>query len=85
MDEFIEWYCSEPRLSFNRIVVTRYRIQLRIRILHREQSMEGLRPYIVWPTRPRMQVSQPGAGGGNSASKGCEAVGREVWELAQRR
>jgi len=23
--EFIEWYCSEPRLAFNRTVVTRYR------------------------------------------------------------
>lgn len=28
IDEFIEWYCSEPRLSFNKIVVTRYRIFL---------------------------------------------------------
>lgn len=28
MDGFIEWYCSEPRLSFNKIVVTRYRIFL---------------------------------------------------------
>jgi integrase len=26
--EFIEWYCSEPRLAFNKIVVTRYRISL---------------------------------------------------------
>jgi integrase len=26
--EFINWYCSEPRLAFNRIVVTRYRISL---------------------------------------------------------
>src|SRR5258708_25871907 len=26
--EFIEWYCSEPRLAFNRTVVTRYRISL---------------------------------------------------------
>src|ERR1700738_4624009 len=24
--EFIDWYCSEPRLAFNRTVVTRYRI-----------------------------------------------------------
>ena len=28
IDEFIQWYCSEPRLSFNKIVVTRYRIFL---------------------------------------------------------
>jgi hypothetical protein len=26
--EFIEWYCSEPRLAFNKTVVTRYRILL---------------------------------------------------------
>ena len=26
--EFIAWYCSEPRLAFNRTVVTRYRIAL---------------------------------------------------------
>ena len=26
--EFVEWYCSEPRLAFNRAVVLRYRISL---------------------------------------------------------
>jgi hypothetical protein len=26
--EFINWYCSEPRLAFNKTVVTRYRINL---------------------------------------------------------
>ena len=26
--EFIEWYCSEPRLAFNKTVVTRYRMSL---------------------------------------------------------
>jgi hypothetical protein len=26
--EFIEWYCSEPRLAFNKTVVTRYRISV---------------------------------------------------------
>ena len=26
--EIIEWYCSEPRLAFNKTVVTRYRISL---------------------------------------------------------
>ena len=33
IDEFIEWYCSEPRLSFNRTVVLRYRIYLESRNL----------------------------------------------------
>src|ERR1035437_7540339 len=33
IDEFIQWYCSEPRLSFNKAVVTRYRIFLENRQL----------------------------------------------------
>src|SRR5918995_122459 len=33
IDEFIQWYCSEPRLSFNKTVVTRYRIHLENRQL----------------------------------------------------
>ena len=28
INEFVAWYCSEPRLAFNRIVVLRYRIHL---------------------------------------------------------
>jgi site-specific recombinase XerD len=33
IDEFVFWYCSEPRLSFNKTVVTRYRIHLESRQL----------------------------------------------------
>jgi site-specific recombinase XerC len=33
IDEFIEWYCSEPRLSFSKAAVTRYRIHLESRQL----------------------------------------------------
>jgi site-specific recombinase XerD len=28
IDDFVHWYCSEPRLSFNKTIVTRYRIHL---------------------------------------------------------
>jgi cellobiose phosphorylase len=28
IDDFVEWYCSEPRLAFNRTVVLQYRIHL---------------------------------------------------------
>ena len=28
IEQFIAWYCSEPRLAFNRIVVVRYRMYL---------------------------------------------------------
>ena len=35
--DFVDWYCSEPRLAFNRIVVLRYRIYL-------EQKQYAARP-----------------------------------------
>ena len=28
INDFVEWYCSEPRLAFNRTAVLRYRISL---------------------------------------------------------
>jgi len=33
IDEFVFWYCSEPRLSFNKTVVTRYKLHLEDRQL----------------------------------------------------
>jgi len=33
IEQFIAWYCSEPRLAFNRIVVVRYRMHLESRNL----------------------------------------------------
>lgn len=43
IEEFIAWYCAEPRLSFNRTVVTRYRIHWNRGSWHPEPSTEG------WP------------------------------------
>ena len=33
IDEFVDWYCSEPRLAFNKTVVLRYRLHLESRKL----------------------------------------------------
>ena len=33
IDEFVDWYCSEPRLSFSRTVVLKYRMHLESRNL----------------------------------------------------
>jgi hypothetical protein len=33
IDEFVDWYCSEPRLAFNRTVVLQYRSHLESRQL----------------------------------------------------
>jgi hypothetical protein len=33
IDEFVDWYCSEPRLAFSKTVVVRYRMHLETRHL----------------------------------------------------
>src|SRR5258706_5100705 len=33
IEDFIAWYCSEPRLVFNKAVVLRYRLKLEARLL----------------------------------------------------
>lgn len=33
IEDFVCWYCSEPRLSFNKTVVTRYRLHLEDKLL----------------------------------------------------
>jgi hypothetical protein len=33
IDEFVDWYCSEPRLSFSKTVIVRYRMHLESRRL----------------------------------------------------
>ncbi len=45
IDQFIAWYCSEPRLAFNRIVVVRYRMYL---------ESSG-----IWPPTPSTNNLQP--------------------------
>ena len=55
IDQFIAWYCSEPRLAFNRIVVVRYRMYLE------SQSGRGLRqPPFLTSTKSAM-VQRPAA------------------------
>ena len=43
IEEFIGWYCSEPRLAFNRTVVLRYRFFLaeKPRTRHNQRSVGG--------------------------------------------
>src|SRR5262245_38297090 len=49
IDDFIAWYCSEPRLAFSKTVVLRYRIELETR--HLAPSTINLR----WPPPARLR------------------------------
>ncbi len=51
--EFVAWYCSEPRLAFNRTVFLRYRIHLEQRP---RPSICGWPPSVVSRTRRLMPV-----------------------------
>jgi hypothetical protein len=56
MDEFIEWYCSEPRLSFSRTVVVRYRMHLESRKLAPGPSIYAWVPCGGSPMKPVIAV-----------------------------
>jgi hypothetical protein len=48
IDDFISWYCSEPRLAFGRTVVLRYRYELESRQLAPPPSTCVLQPFGGW-------------------------------------
>jgi hypothetical protein len=50
------WYCSEPRLSFNKVVGTRFRIALENRRLAAGTIKGDWPPCDGWPTRRQMPV-----------------------------
>ena len=52
IDQFIAWYCSEPRLAFNRIVVVRYRMYLESAVWPPTPSTSNLQPCVAWLTKP---------------------------------
>ena len=51
IDEFVAWYCSAPRLSFNKAVVLRYRLHLEDRHLAAGTINVRLAPYDGWHMR----------------------------------
>jgi hypothetical protein len=85
IEEFIGWHCSEPRLAFNRTVVLRYRFFLEQRNL----APATINVRLAAVRRLAYEVSDAGllnrSGGRNPPGEGREEVGREDWELAERR
>src|SRR5713101_2323358 len=86
IDEFVDWYCSEPRLAFNRIVVLRDRSHLESRQL--APGTINLRLGAV--RRLAYEAADCGLlsadlAAGIRRGKGCQETGRASWELANRR
>ena len=51
IDEFVAWYCSEPRLAFNKTVCCAIAFTWRSAALRPGRSMCGWRPCDGWLTR----------------------------------
>src|ERR1700724_2311677 len=48
--EFIDWYCSEPRLAFNRTVVTRVSFALDLDVSFDGSALGVVQPDFIWPS-----------------------------------
>ena len=86
IDDFISWYCSEPRLAFNKTVVLRYRLQLEAR--HLASSTINLRLAAVRTTgirSGRYRPAEPRVGGWHPPRQGRKETRSKTWQLAQLR
>jgi hypothetical protein len=78
---FLDWYSSEPRLAFNRIVVTRYRIFLEQ--AHDASSTIDLQLAAVRRLAyRRRRLTQPGPRGRHTPCEGCQEARNSCWQLA---
>lgn len=62
VDEFVEWHCSEPRLSFSRTVVLRYRMHLESRHLAPGTTISDWALSAAWPMRRLIVALEPRLG-----------------------
>lgn len=79
IDQFIAWYCSEPRLAFNRIVVVRYRMYLESRHLAANtinQQLAAVRR--LAHEAADAGLLSPELAAGNSRVKGVKQLGFRV-------
>jgi hypothetical protein len=74
--EFVAWYCSEPRLAFNRTVVLRYRIHLEQRHYAPATIVCGSRRFDASRMKPQMSGSS--AQNWRRAFLGSKALGDSV-------
>ena len=85
IDEFVGWYCSEPRLAFNRTVVLRYRIHLEQRAYAPATINLRLAAGAECRRGGRCRPSSSRTRGGSSAREGRSATGRARRKLADGR
>src|SRR5471030_356278 len=62
IDEFVDWYCSEPRLSFSKTVVLRYRMRRKraLSVLSSQDRAE-VASHSITPVGEVQLAREPGA------------------------
>src|ERR1700731_5193938 len=86
IDEFIGWYCSEPRLAFNRTVVLRYRFFLEQKNL----APSTINVRLAAVRRLAFKASDtgllsPDLAAGIRRVKGAKRLGVRIWQLVDHR
>ena len=87
MEQFITWYCSEPRLALNRTVVVRFRLHLESLGLAAgtiNQRLAAVRR-LAYEAADSGLVVESGTSGRNQESQRREATGHSGRHLAQPR
>src|SRR5881275_2125007 len=82
--DFVEWYCPEPRLSFNRTVVLRYRIFLEPLCANDNQPSACCRAASC-PPSSGFRAAQSGIGRWHPTGQGCSADRSPAGKLADSR
>jgi hypothetical protein len=85
IEEFIGWYCSEPRLVFNRTAVLRYRFFLE----QKKLAPATINVRLAAIRRLAYEASDTGLlspelAAGIRRVKGAQKVGRQDWKLVKR-
>jgi hypothetical protein len=87
IDEFVDWYCSEPRLAFNRIVVLRYRASpyhfaqsLAFQQLHGDEVLFGYFSDLVHGADIGMIQGRSGPRLPTKAIQNVRILGQLIWK-----
>ena len=84
MEQFITWYCSEPRLALNRTVVLRFRHYLESLGLAAGTINQRARGSQATCLRGcRLRAAESGTCCWNQTGQRCEAARRPQWQLAE--
>jgi hypothetical protein len=79
IDQFIAWYCSEPRLAFNRMVVVRYRMYLESRSLAANTINQQLAAVPASTRGRRLGLAESRVGCGDQPSERSQATRVSLW------